>query len=66
MFKLNERFGWGVKKEALIKKIGAQNWTTSEQTYSISLTKISGQVFTKTVLTTEGNTECTSWIRRWI
>lgn len=60
MFKLNERFGWGVKKEAFIKKIGAGNWTTSEQTYSISLTKISGQVFTKRVLTVEGNRQCTS------
>lgn len=60
MFKLSERFGWGVKNVAFIKKVGAGNWTTSKQTYSISLTKISGQVCTKTVLTFEGNRQCIS------
>lgn len=48
MFKFNERFVWGVK-EAFIKKRGAENWTSSKQTYPISLTKVSEWVFTKPV-----------------
>jgi len=47
VFKLSERFGWGVKKEAFIRKIEAGNCTTSEQTYSVSLSKVSRQIFTK-------------------
>lgn len=31
MFKLSERFGWGVKNVAFIKKVGAGNWTTSKR-----------------------------------
>lgn len=59
MFKLSERFVWGVKK-AFIKKIGARNWTSSKQIYPISLTKVSEWIFTKPVSAIEGNRQCTS------